>query len=249
MAFDTSPITPLAGGTAQAVLAITVSGAPIGSHSVTITGTSGALSHSTAITVQVTGSGGGCLIATATYGSEISEEVQFLRTFRDNSIMKTSSGSNFMVAFNAWYYSFSPTVAEFIRAHSAAKAVTKVMLYPLIGILRLGAAVFHLSPANLEAGAVISGLLVSSIIGVVYLTPPLVTALALSSKVRRIAKRLQLPITMVLISALAAVALAMILGAPELLIMLATSAIVLSSLIASGLIASRAILYAETPLQ
>ncbi len=244
LALGTNPVIPPAGGIAQAVLTITVAGAPIGSHSVTITGASGALGHSTTLTVEVTGTGGGCLIATATYGSELSDEVQFLRGFRDNSIMKTTSGSSFMIAFNAWYYSFSPTFAQFIREHSTARTIAKATLYPLMGILRLGAATFQVSPANPEAGAVLSGLLVSSLIGVVYLAPPLAIALVFSSRLRRIAKKLQLPIMMILFSTMMVVSFVMIVGAPGILTMLATSAIVLSSLIASGLFASHAILRA-----
>jgi len=182
------------------------------------------------------------LIATATYGSELSDEVQFLRNFRDKSILRTNTGSNFMVAFNAWYYSFSPFVAEFIREHSLARTVTKVMLYPIMGILRLGAASFYLFPANLEVGAVVSGLLISSLIGIVYLSPPLAAVLALFPRVRRAAKRLQTPTLAILLSALAAVALIAAVSAPAVLMMLATSAIVLAGLAASALFTSRAIL-------
>ena len=52
--------------------------------------------------------GGGCLIATAAYGSEMSPQVQMLREIRDNQLMNTESGSAFMSAFNNVYYSFSP---------------------------------------------------------------------------------------------------------------------------------------------
>jgi peptide/nickel transport system substrate-binding protein len=45
----------------------------------------------------------GCVIATATFGSELSPEVQFLRTFRDQKVMVTFAGSQFMVVFNASY--------------------------------------------------------------------------------------------------------------------------------------------------
>jgi len=244
LVFGTNPVTPPAGGTASSVLTVTVSGAPTGSHTVTITGTSGAISRSAILTVQVTGGGGGCLIATATYGSELSDEVQFLRNFRDKSILKTNAGSNFMVAFNAWYYSFSPTVAQFIREHSTVKAVTKLALYPLMGILRTGAAVFYLFPTNLEARAVVSGLLVSSMIGVVYLTPPLAAVLACSAKARRMARRLQLPTVLVLFGALASVAFITVLGGPAILMMIATSTIVLACSVTSVLYTSRAILHA-----
>ena len=51
---------------------------------------------------------GGCLIATATYGSELAPQVQLLREIRDNTVLQTQSGTLFMTAFNQFYYSFSP---------------------------------------------------------------------------------------------------------------------------------------------
>lgn len=183
------------------------------------------------------------MIATATYGSELSDEVQFLRNFRDRSILRTNTGSNFMIAFNAWYYSFSPYVAQFIREHSLARATTKLMLFPLMGILRLGADVFYVFPANLEASAVMSGLLVSSLVGIVYLTPPLVVVLASFPRTRRAAKKLQMPSVCILVGALAAVAFTTIVGAPSIFIMISTATIVLSTLAASSLYVSRALLH------
>ena len=242
LSFGTNPVTPPAGGIAQSVFTITVAGAAAGSHSVTVTGTSGALSHSVVITVQVT-TAGGCLIATATYGSELSDEVQFLRSFRDGSILKTRAGSNFMTVFNAWYYSFSPTVAQFIREYATARTVTKAALYPLMGILRLGVVAFYLFPSNLEAGAVVSGLMISSLIGLVYATPPLVAVLAYSPKARRVARRLQILALTVLVGALAGLAAISLVGAPVIPMMLATSTIVLACLMSSALLTSRAILH------
>ena len=61
--------------------------------------------------------GGGCLIATATYGSEMSIEVQQLRELRDNQLLQTESGTAFMGMFNDIYYSFSPTIADMERVH------------------------------------------------------------------------------------------------------------------------------------
>ena len=51
---------------------------------------------------------GGCLIATAAYGSEMAPQVQLLREIRDNQLMNTEAGSAFMSGFNEMYYSFSP---------------------------------------------------------------------------------------------------------------------------------------------
>src|SRR5215203_3264384 len=56
-----------------------------------------------------------CLIATATYGSHLAPQVMYLRDFRDNFILSTTSGMAFIDSFNLIYYSFSPKVAEYER--------------------------------------------------------------------------------------------------------------------------------------
>ena len=236
--FETNPVTPPIGGTTLTTVTVRVSGAPSGTYTLTVTGSSESLTHGTTLTVQV--AGGPCLIATATYGSELSDQVQFLRNFREGSIMKTSVGSNFMVAFNAVYYSFSPTVAQFIREHHTVRNVAKFALYPLIGILRIGASVFDLFPMSHDAGAIASGLLVSSLIGVVYLAGPLTALLACSSRARRMTKTLQVPMAVVLLSALAAVVFIIAFGAPASVAMVATSTLVLASSAASALFTSEA---------
>jgi hypothetical protein len=104
-----------------------------GTYQLTITGTSSnpSRTHQLVITVRVSP----CIIATATFGSELAPEVQFLRGFRDQQIMQTFAGSNFMQVFNAWYYSFSPAVAQYEYAHSTTRFMIKQALYPLMGIL------------------------------------------------------------------------------------------------------------------
>jgi len=65
--------------------------------------------------------GGGCLIATAAYGSEMAPQVQLLREIRDNQLMHTESGISFMAGFNQFYYSFSPYIADAERENPAFK--------------------------------------------------------------------------------------------------------------------------------
>ena len=83
------------------------------------------------------GEGGGCLIATATYGSELAPQVQQLREVRDNVVLNTESGLAFMSGFNQLYYSFSPTVADFERENSFFKETMKVALTPLLTTLSI----------------------------------------------------------------------------------------------------------------
>ena len=61
------------------------------------------------------------LIATAAYGSEMSIEVQQLRELRDNQLLQTELGTQFMGMFNDVYYSFSPAIADMEREHPMFK--------------------------------------------------------------------------------------------------------------------------------
>jgi len=83
------------------------------------------------------GGGGGCLIATATFGSELAPQVQQLRELRDNHLMKTESGSTFMTGFNQLYYSFSPTIADLERESPIFKEIVKLTITPLITSLSI----------------------------------------------------------------------------------------------------------------
>ena len=81
--------------------------------------------------------GGGCLIATAIYGSELAPQVQQLREIRDNKLLKTESGTSFMNSFNDFYYSFSPVIADYERENPVFKEAVKLSITPLITSLSL----------------------------------------------------------------------------------------------------------------
>ena len=84
-----------------------------------------------------TSSKGGCLIATATFGSELAPQVQQLRELRDNKLLESESGTLFMNSFNALYYSFSPTIADYERENPLFKEVVKIALTPMISSLSI----------------------------------------------------------------------------------------------------------------
>ena len=81
--------------------------------------------------------GGGCLIATVTYGTELAPQVQQLRELRDNTLLQTSSGTAFMTSFNQIYYSFSPGIADLERKNLVFREAVKLTITPMISTLSL----------------------------------------------------------------------------------------------------------------
>ena len=115
--------------------------------------------------------GGKCLIATAAFGSELSPQVQQLRETRDNILLKTQSGTAFMAAFNEFYYSFSPTVADWEKQNPVFREVVKTSITPLITTLSI------LNYVNIDSDAEMLGYGISIILlnlGMYFVAPALV---------------------------------------------------------------------------
>jgi len=99
----------------------------------------------------------GCLIATATYGTELAPQVQLLREIRDNTLFSTSSGTTFMSGFNTIYYSFAPTVSDWERENPVFKEMVKTAITPMLSTLSI------MSLANEGSEAEVLGLGISVI--------------------------------------------------------------------------------------
>jgi peptide/nickel transport system substrate-binding protein len=125
-----------------------------------------------------------CLIATAAFGSELAPQVQQLRLFRDNIVLKTSAGSSFMDVFNAWYYSFSPSVASYESQAPWLQNTVRTLIYPLLGILAVSTYVYHSLAISSELAIVASGLSASSLVGLLYFAP-LGAAIGIAGRKRR----------------------------------------------------------------
>ena len=102
-----------------------------------VCGTGTVMKNGKCVVDKSTEDGGGCLIATATYGSEMAIEVQQLRELRDNQLLQTKSGTAFMNTFNDIYYSFSPIIADYERENPHFKETVKLAITPMISTLSL----------------------------------------------------------------------------------------------------------------
>ena len=123
------------------------------------------------IKTEVKGKGGGCLIATAAYGSELAPQVQQLRELRDNSLLQTASGTSFMTGFNQFYYSFSPTIADWERESPVFKEAVKITLTPMISSLSI------LNYVNMDSEVSVLGYGISLImlnVGMYFVAPAVV---------------------------------------------------------------------------
>ncbi len=121
---------------------------------------------------QVTGKSQ-CIIATATFGSELSPEVKFLRRFRDEDVLSTFAGRHFMNVFNRFYYSWSPYVADMIRGSITARTILKILLYPLIMILHLSSTAYYILKSIPELAVFTAGFTASTLIGLIYIGLPI----------------------------------------------------------------------------
>jgi len=121
--------------------------------------------------------GGGCLIATATYGSEMATEVQQLRELRDNQLLQTASGKQFMGMFNDVYYSFSPIISDYERENPLFKEAVKLAITPMISSLSL------MDGANSESEVLGIGLAVIALNIGMYLGIPAVVIVGIRKRI------------------------------------------------------------------
>ena len=186
-----------------------------------------------------------CIIATVTFGSEVSPEVNFLRSFRDNLIRRTYLGERFYVAFDAFYYSWSTPVAMYIEAHPNLKTPVKLAIYPLIGALKLTALVsMPLFQWNPELASLFAGFVAPTLLAAIYIVPPLTLAAYIMKKKGRtiiskgkIARMLWVSVGL----SLAFIALGLLTRADNLLTA-STSAYILLTMSASAVTLSKIIL-------
>lgn len=80
----------------------------------------------------MSGKGGKCFVATAAYGSELSQQVNYLRLLRDKRLMKSEMGRNFI----RLYYRVGPLLAASIEYNSVKRALVRTLLWPIVSVAK-----------------------------------------------------------------------------------------------------------------
>jgi len=96
--------------------------------------------------------------------------------------MSTFAGAQFMRVFNAFYYSFSPKVAELVAGYPILQAIVRTLIYPLLTSLRSAAVVSQIHPQASQLMIMVAGVLVSGMVGVLYLSPVVILLKAFRRK-------------------------------------------------------------------
>jgi len=79
---------------------------------------------------ESSGSGGGCFIATAAYGSYAEGHVLILTKFRDQYLLLNGMGRSLI----RLYYRYSPRLAASINERDSLRSVARMGLSPLVGL-------------------------------------------------------------------------------------------------------------------
>jgi hypothetical protein len=101
-------------------------------------------------------SGGGCFIATATYGSSMDAHANLLMEFRDRFLLINPLGEEFLKL----YYTYSPRVVDVVAKHERLR---KVVSYSLLPFAAMAYVMLHL-------GAARSSLIVATLLTILLLT-------------------------------------------------------------------------------
>ena len=125
-------------------------------------------------------SDGGCLIATAAYGSELAPQVQFLREIRDGTLLSTNSGTSFMAGFNQFYYSFSPAIADLERENVVFRDAVRVAITPALYTLNIMA----LADQGSDVSVIAFGLLAIAAMAGIYVAGPVLAVRTVSRKIK-----------------------------------------------------------------
>lgn len=149
-----------------------------GDSRIDISGSGGSMNATDAGTPNAE-NGGGCIIATAAYGSELAPRVQALREIRDGMLENSPQGAAFLELFNHAYYAVSPHVADHQRANPAFNGMVRAAITPLLATLEI------MSWADSEQGILGHGILVILLNAGIYVAAPAAASVHLKRMLTR----------------------------------------------------------------
>ncbi|MGB6680099.1 MAG: CFI-box-CTERM domain-containing protein [Candidatus Bathyarchaeia archaeon] len=127
----------------------------------------------------------GCIIATATYGSSMAPEVIFMRNARDNMIGSTDIGKTLVTGWNAFYYSWSPPIAEMISKNHNLQPIFQSILMPLVATIHVTAFSYNtVALIDISIASMIGFLVAAFLSTLFYLILPLSASVLLYRKTR-----------------------------------------------------------------
>jgi len=188
-----------------------------------------------------------CPVAFVTTGNILEGYANFLRSFRNNMIQNTTAGRQFMLTFNAWYYSWAPSLSYSAANNPWVFKAVELSAYPLIGILYASYYTYSLvAPFNTEAGAITAGIVAASLLGAVFVAPVVYVTIRIFKRRLRISK-LTIGPSATWFMASVMICIASYLASSEQLLAIATSSMVLSTLSLGSLLGARTLTYVQTP--
>ncbi len=125
----------------------------------------------------------GCVVATAAYGSSMASEVAYMHHVRDEMIGSSKVGEMLVAGWNAFYYSWSPPVADLITKNDQMKPIFQFILIPLVGTIHLAAWIYDIFTwVDASLASVISFLTAAFISLVSYVIMPFWTLIYINRR-------------------------------------------------------------------
>lgn len=113
-------------------------------------------------------------------------DVVYMRYVRDSLIGSTPIGRGLVDGFNAFYYSWSPPLAERISESELLRAVFRVLLLPLVGIVHVTALAFMgmaSMTGNIDAASVVAFVTAATMTLGVYVSLPVLMIVKLEQAI------------------------------------------------------------------
>lgn len=171
---------------------------PVGldAFKITMSGSVEELGITTPTTITTPTQPAQCVVATAAFGSEMAPDVVYMRFVRDRLIGSTHVGGTLVRAFNVFYYSWSPPIAQAIASSWLLRVLFRILLHPLVWIVHATALLFIAIVGVAESAdvaSIVAFAFAASASVAVYVAVPLLLSMKLMQAIRKTRGRRNAP--------------------------------------------------------